>query len=637
MILLGITTKVRQIPWKEFVKKQLMKIVGIIIIISMVLFIIQLSNNITPDRNELNPESIIGFDNSTYLLLIITSSTLFLFVLFIFTKFIFIDNKEEFGIDSYRSWRSILVFFLVIAFISAVYLLLDSSLVNIYLVTGPVDLVWYLDNVLGMSMPGIGADTNRLAYAQIRSMWFFGFYIFMIVFPIIMFISILTRYGRTELFEREHKDENNKSVIVQLLKFVLFIFTPVIEIFLVFLLISVSENTLLFIFVFLWILGLALWWLYTLFLIIFRTVKFTAWLSYANFKLIFPIIGLFYLLPGILWSIWDLIKIFFSKSITDTIHDHLLQSDLNNKEINFDSLSFSDYLDIVVKTITFNFTPFDHTIYRILQLDFVIIVGISAIIIGLAEGYSILAIVKSLTKGVSIARTGKVASSSAPKLIVITSRILMLSVWMSLIWDKFLSLYDFVKEEFITIVLPDIPYLPIISYLFQFVNEIISYSEFLVPLAILLIPLFVILISSFKFLSVSIVIERLKHDTQIFFLLISSAFVLITTQILQDITEAFSSDTGQTSFMPFAFATKGNLLPWASKVFENLEAGAFYIGLLIALYIGLKYLMNYIKKKLFKSELVEEIKKSSIESDNMESILENGINNGSNTEYSNKS
>ena len=182
MILLGITTKVRQIPWKEFVKKQLMKIVGIIIIISMVLFIIQLSNNITPDRNELNPESIIGFDNSTYLLLIITSSTLFLFVLFIFTKFIFIDNKEEFGIDSYRSWRSILVFFLVIAFISAVYLLLDSSLVNIYLVTGPVDLVWYLDNVLGMSIPGLGANTDRLAYAQIRSMWFFGFYIFLIVF-----------------------------------------------------------------------------------------------------------------------------------------------------------------------------------------------------------------------------------------------------------------------------------------------------------------------------------------------------------------------------------------------------------------------------------------------------------------------
>jgi hypothetical protein len=603
---MGIKTAVKQIPWKEFFIQQLVKILGIIIVILMVLFIIQLSSEITPNVDELNPDEVIGFDTSTYLLLILTSSLLFIFVVITFTKLILFDNKKEFGIDSFKSWRSILVFFLVINFISAVYLLLDSSLINVYLITGPVDVIWILTNNFGIQFPSVGLAINRLAYAQIRSLWFFGFYLIMIIFPIIMFVSILTRFGRTELFEREHKDEKQRSVLTQIGKVILFIFTPIIEIFLIFLFTASSDNFLSAIFVILLILGLALWWFYNLFLLIFRTVRFTAWFSYANFLLIFPIIILFYLVPVFLWTLWDTIKILSSGSVFDTIHSHIVQSDLHNQVFNIQALNLTDILTIAFKTLIFNATPFDHTVYRILQLDFVIIVGISAIVIGLAEGYSVVAIFKALTRGVSIAKTGRVASKSAPKLIVITSRLLMLSVWLTLIWDKFLVLYDFVKEEFINIILPDLPFFPVISYVFQFASRILSLSDLLVPLAILLVPLFVILISSFKFLSVTLIIERLKHDTQIFFLLISSAFVLITTQILQDITDAFRDQPEQLQFMPFAFATQGNLLPWASKVFENLEAGAFYIGLFIALGIGIKYLMNYLRKRGKKEKIPPE-------------------------------
>ncbi|MFW9928064.1 MAG: hypothetical protein ACFFD1_01580 [Candidatus Thorarchaeota archaeon] len=595
---MGISNNIKQLPWKEFLKNQIVKVIGILIMIFMVLYIIQLSAQLTPDRNQLNPDNIIGFNNSIYWSLIITSSVLFIFVVLVFTKLILFDNKEEFGIESFKSFKSILIFFLVVTFLCAVYLLLDSSLVNIYLVIGPVDVVWILHNRLGLNVPGLTGNVDRLAYAQIRSLWFFGFYIIMILFPILMFIIILTRIGRKKLFVKEETEPKQKSDTLIITRICIFLFTPFVEIFVFFLLVSNIGQTFMFLILLAIFLVLLFWWIYNLLILLFKTVKFTAWFSYGNFLLISPIILIFYVLPVVLWTVWDMAKIYVSNSIVETIHDHIVQSDLHSiTYLPISTYSIQDQLTIIIKTLIFNATPFDHSIYRILQLDFVIIVGLSAIIIGLAEGYSIVAILKALTKGVSIAKTGKIATQSSPKLIVMTSRLLMLGVWMSLIWDKFISLFNIVKEEFPSIHLPDINFLPITAYLYQITNNLLRFSEFLLPLAILLLPLFLIFMSSFKFLSVTIVIEKVKGDIELFFLLMSSAFVLIVTQILGDITSSFTNDPGQIKFMPFAFATQSNLLPWATKVFENLEAGAFYIGVFIALIVGLKEIKEYLQKR----------------------------------------
>ncbi|MHA2366723.1 MAG: hypothetical protein ACXAC7_22410, partial [Candidatus Hodarchaeales archaeon] len=543
-------------------------------------------------------------------LLIITSSTLFVLVIVAFSKLVFFDHREDFGIVSLKSWRALFFFLLVVSFISAVYLLLDSALVNIYMITGPVDVIWGIEKFI-IDLPVVTLNTDREAYSLIRSLWFFGFFVILLVFPIGMFFIILTRLGRTTLFEREHKDEEKKSVIKQLFIMALFLFTPIIEIFLL-LILSTSPPPAIAIVVFLLAGILAIWWLFQLILLIWKTVKFSAWFSYANLLLIFPMILIFYVLPVLIWTAWDLILIYSKESLVDTIHELITYSDLKGST---SILSDFTAMEIFTSTLLYNATSLEAALPRIIQLDFVIIVGVSAMVIGLAEGYSIVAIFRALTRGASIARSGRIMKTSSPKMVVIASRLVMLGVWFGFLWDKFLVLYQFFVEEFD---MPEIDFPRLFSYVIDFVDYLESFNDLFLALALMLVPLYFIITSSFKFLSVTLVVEKVKHDTQISFLLISSAFVLICTTILQDISAFFeNSDSNQLAYMPFFFANDENLLPWASKVFENLEAAAFYGGVLIALVITLRGLTNYLIKRYRKEETpltkIEDIQKETRE------------------------
>ena len=144
-------------------------------------------------------------------------------------------------------------------------------------------------------------------------------------------------------------------------------------------------------------------------------------------------------------------------------------------------------------------------------------------------------------------------------------------------------------------------------------NKFSNYNLFLAPVLLLIIT------SAFKFLSVTLVLDKFKQDTQVFFLLISSAFLLIITQILLDISSGLNLDQ---NFLPFAlFPREIFNFQWASEVFENLEAFAFYGGVLIAFYLLFRSLLGKIKQRFSKQEesaleKIESIQENtSIESD----------------------
>lgn len=595
---------IETIPWKKYLIQTANKIIVGLIILILFLLIDYFSSKITPDRtHDLYAQNIVGIFDSTHIILIILSSTLFILVLGAFIKTLFIDNRVEFGLTNFKTKRTIFLFILVVSFISAVYVLLDVALTNIYMIIGPVDAVWAINNLLNISIPTITASTDRLAYAQIRTYYFFGFYFFMLIFPIFMFVSLLTRFGRHKVFKKPEEVELHEKE-TSTLRVLAFIFGPVIAIFLFGLANSSIMTGNFKTIIFTLLLMFVVWWLYQLLKLILKGLKVTAFFSYANLIIFFPLIFLFYVFPVLLWSGWDLFKIISMNGSTAETSLTELHTPLAHTVLHLSSMSIPDFLNLVFQLITTNMTY----VLRILQLDFVFVVGLSALAIGFAEGYSIIAIFSALFKGVSIARTGRVATQSSPKLIVMTSRLLMFGAWLAFFWDRIVISIDVMKTYF-SMYFPFVIHikLPRVFEIFSQLNINIDFSflGFILDISILIIPLYYIIMSSFKFLSVSLIIDKTKRDQQIFFLLISAAFVLITTNILQDITASVQVNLpGELLFLPTSSELARFFISYADKLFEFLESSSFFAGVLVALYIFLKN----IKKKLQERKHENEIK-----------------------------
>lgn len=603
-------TIIERIPWKKYIPKIFGKIVLGLIILVIFILIAYFSSKITLDRNEYNPPYIIGIFTQTYLILIILSSTLFILVLAAFVKTLFFDHREEFGLTNLRTKRVFFVFLLVVSFISAVYTLLDIALQNVYMTLGPVDVIWAIDNILNISLPTITANTDRLAYSQIRGYYFIAFYLFMLIFPIFMFLALLTRYGRNKVFKKpEQLAQRNKET--PFLKIFGVLFGPILIVFFLYLALGTGMTTVPRFILLISLVIFAIWWVYQLIKLLLKGLKLSAYVSYSNVIIFFPLLFLFYLFPVILWTGWDLFEIYSMGG--STAHTSLteLGTPLANTVINFHTLSLQGYWGLVVQIFLVNAVY----IVRILQLDFVFVVGLSAIAIGFSEGYSIIAIFTSLFKGVNVARTGRVATQSSPKLVVMATRIIMLGAWISFFWDRIVIIIELLKEY----ALMYFPYLKNIQLprIFEIFSNLnlnlhLNFLGYVLPLTILIIPLYYILMSSFKFLGVSLIVDKTKGDQQIFFLLISAAFVLITTNILTDISAyiaamASTLPPGTPSFTVFLPTTGfwNKYLFWSDKIFEFLESTAFFGGLLVAVVVTLRNL----KKKLQKREVEQEIEK----------------------------
>ena len=592
---------IERIPWKTYLKSILIKLGLIIIMAILFLLIVYYSSKITPDLfAEDNPDNVIGFNSSTYILLIIISSTLFLLVLGSFIKTLFFDHKDEFGINDYTSTKTVILGILIVSFISAVYVLLDVALRNVYLTTGPVDVIWILDNNFNLDIPTITSSTNRLAYAHIRSFYFIGFYIIMLIFPVIIFFILLTRFGRSKLFKEEPEEFGKKKSHLEEKAFnaLGIIFAPFLVLFLISVMITSNLGGFTGNVLAISILGIAVWWIYQVIMLFIKGLKLGAFFSYANIILFFPIIFLFYILPVLLWTGWDLFKIYSMNGSTIETAFTELHTTLDNSVIDIAHLSLDGFINLVIQSLTINAVY----VLRIIQLDFVFIIGVSAIAIGFAEGYAIISIFRALLKGASIAKTGRVASKSAPKMVVMASRLVMIGAWLTFFWDRIIITIDVIKEEFV-VYFPWILNIHIprfFSFVFDFKFDI-DLGFVILPLALLGIPLYYVFISAFKFLSVGLIVDKAKGDAQVFYLLISSAFVLITTNILQDIQATSLKNYGvsEEQFLPMVLLGDKQkvFFSFANKLFESMESFAFYVGVLFA--FGL-LLRSILKKYVFK-------------------------------------
>ena len=147
--------------------------------------------------------------------------------------------------------------------------------------------------------------------------------------------------------------------------------------------------------------------------------------------------------------------------------------------------------------------------------------------------------------------------------------------------------------------LPDLSLPRIFEVLFGYTVDLNDLGGVFIALSLLIVPLYFIITSSFKFLSVSIVAEKTKNDTQAFFFLISSAFILIVSQILADIAaiddfkpKNRDDPAGKfNSFLPLSSLNTRDAFSFISNIFEGLEAIGFYAGAIFSLFLLLKLLL----------------------------------------------
>lgn len=553
-----IAEEIRQIPWKEYLKSQIIKVLGFIVVAILIVGVMIVCQDIDLETA--------SYADTRYLIAITLSSIAFILVLIGFSKIILFDMSSEFGLKDEATdeivydVRFFLFATLALSFCSAIYLLLDVFLQDAYLELLPVLLMELVFEQSNAYIPYLSDISGREFYQTARNIYFGFFFLIIIIFSVLVFLSILTTLARKRVasrFQREEEideEEENKRVY----KVLAWLGAPFFGIFLSSFL-STPLSTLATII----LLIIAVWWVYqllkTFFMILWRGMKITAFITSVNLLLILPLILVLYLTPVILWAIWDV----FVNPATAV-------------GMTFESLPllWESFL-----TNAFDFL-------RILQLDFVIITMIATFVVGFAEGFAIIAIFSAIGRGVEVARTGEVLTRSPPKVIVLSKYLIMLSVWLGLSWNSLLGIWNMLVER-LRVTLPPIN-IPSIFYLI-YSRIIIPLSEMLVEISpllqhvpLLIIPLYFIVSGAFKFLSVTLITPRVKERLSVFFLLISTAFVLIVTNILGDI-YLIQRAPDYEGVQDAPLMGLENILTSAVEVFQYVEAIAFYAGFIFGI------------------------------------------------------
>ncbi|MHA2295143.1 MAG: hypothetical protein ACXAEU_13630 [Candidatus Hodarchaeales archaeon] len=560
----GTKEVIQRVPWKEYFFSLVYKLLGFLVIALLLIGCIIFSQSIDLTN--------ITLGDPIFLITIALSSICYILVLVGFTKIILFDMANEFGLRDEKTGKIVFdaKFFLfaalIISFCSAIYTLLDVFLKEAYLQLLLFILTDWVLVTINVNIPGLTDKVGLEYYQTIRNIYFDTFFLVIIGFSVLVFLAILTTLARMRIQNRfkdeeTYEEEEEKSWF---LKFLLWIAIPPMSAIFI-----VSQNNLLanpvyrFMtpFLFIILLVFIIWWLYQIIKAIFKIlrkgVEITAFLTSVNFLLIFPLVFVFYIFPVLLWTGWDV----------------LLAITANPS---FDISQILNHSWYVLTQVRW------YDIQSIFYLDFVFITIIATLIVGFAEGFAVLAIFSAISRGVAVARTGRIIARSPPKVMVISKYLLLLAVWLSLVWENFRGIWEMLVIE-LQIALPDIT----IPRLFYTIYEgiITPLSEWVAvywpifkDIPFLILPLYFILAASFKFLSVTLVTPLVKDRLLTFFLLISTAFVLIITQVLGDIYDPNMNipDAPLIQFAP--------VLTYAVQVFTYVEAIAFYAGFLFGLF-----------------------------------------------------
>jgi hypothetical protein len=541
--------KISRIPWKEYLSRQFVKLFGLIVVTILLIAIMVISDGI----GELTD---VTYENTDYTLIIILSSLCFFLVLLGFSKIVLFDMAEEFGLRDedgkmVYNLRFYLFTLLAISFCSSIYLLLDVFLQDTYLEIFPVVLMRFIIDSFELDIPGLSDIEGREFYQTARNLYFGFFFVVIILFSILVFLIILTTFARRRVvgkFKKEEELEEEKEGVRTIYKLFVWILIP----FLSYFVIALQETSLGSIASILYLLA-AIWWIYqvlkVIFLIVWRGMKITAFITSVNLLVVVPLVVVLWILPAFMWGIWDTIEL-----MSDT------------------TLAISEAITSFIEFLVVRLTDFEN----IVKLDFIIITIIATLVVGFAEGFAFIAIFSALSRGIEVARTGRVLARSPPRVMVFSKYLLMFGVWFSLLWDSFAGIIEMLKEQLQIDLGIEVP-----KFFFSFYHEvIIPISEWLATiwptleaLPYLILPIIFIFSGAFKFLSVTLVTPRVKDRTEVFFLLISTAFVLIITNILGDIYELGIPDAPLLSLSGLT-----TILSSAVGIFENVEAVAFYAG-----------------------------------------------------------
>jgi hypothetical protein len=559
---------ITRIPWREYLVSQIYKIIGFVVLAILIIGTMIFSEQIT----DLETMTI---EDPIYVITVALSSICFILVLIGFSKIVLFDMASEFGLRDEETDKMIydsrffLFAALALSFCSAIYLLLDVFLQNTYLEILPVLVMEWVLVATETEIPGFtDIGRGREFYQTAQNIYFAFFFIVIIVFSVLVFLSILTTLGRNRVasrfkkVEEEEEEEENR----RLYKVLAWLLIPFVISFL-FSLLPTGIGPI----VGIVILVLSVWWLYqllkTIFLIFWRGFKITAFITSVNALLIIPLVLVLYGLPVISWTFWDIWL--------------LIQEGTISLEI--------------PRIIEAGFPLFQNRltdIASIIQLDFIFITIIATFIVGFAEGFAIVAIFSAIFRGVEVARTGQIIARSPPKVMVISKYIIMLGVWFSLVWDSFISIIQMLKEHFAFTFDFEIPSLIFLIYN-EIINPLVAWFETFMPMfryiPFLLLPLYFIVAGAFKFLSVTLVTPRVKERLSAFFLLISTAFVLIITNILGDI-YLIQRDPDFTGIQDAPLMGLQNIFSSAVEVFQYVEAIAFYGGF----FFGLLWVIQHV-------------------------------------------
>ncbi|MFX0115295.1 MAG: hypothetical protein ACFFB3_12170 [Candidatus Hodarchaeota archaeon] len=586
----------------KFLRKHVLDATMLLIALISLIGIVFLSRDLVPDRDIVNPENIIGYDTNTHVMIFILSIVAFWLILIVFSKMIFLNRGHDFGIETWSFWRKAIFFIMTLIFVSSVYMLLDVAAINSFLLMGSNTIIWDVRNEFladSAILSEIPSTTNRLAYAQIRAIAFTLFYIALLIFPVMLFLLILTRRGRARLLSPQ-MGTRKYQILKKIFKYITygFLIVGVISIPVFFIVLGLPGNALLFL-IFLIIMGLVV--IGILFVVLYGVLKafdVAKWMLMSNLIMLAPIIFLFFIFPIFTWTLWDIYLILDTGTLDGTIY---VAEDISfvNADVpsNYDlqDMELGDQILFFGRTFYFNFFAYQ----RVLMMDFIIIVGLAALIIGLAEGYSIVAIFSAMFKGVSVARTGQIVQETPPTMVVLTTRLVLLTAWLILVWDNLLTIWQDLLPRF-NISLPEIKAPGVLEVLRSLAAEMLD-VDVLVPFGLLIIPLYFIVSSSLKFFSVTIVSERVKHDANLIFLLTSSAFVLIVTAIFGDIAamDEFKPGGDHNPYLPLSDTPLLPLLPDIIDIIEIILAVSFYLGLIIALL----YFIRFMARRFLKKEM----------------------------------
>ncbi|MFX0052492.1 MAG: hypothetical protein ACFE8U_14500, partial [Candidatus Hermodarchaeota archaeon] len=198
----GIITR---IPWREYLVSQIFKIIGFIVLAILIIGTMIYSGQIT----DLETMTI---EDPIYVITVALSSLCFILVLIGFSKIVLFDMANEFGLRDEETKKMIydsrffLFAALALSFCSAIYLLLDVFLQDTYLEILPVLVMEWVLVATETDIPGLtDIGRGREFYQTARNIYFAFFFIVIIIFSVLVFLSILTTLGRNRVASRFKK------------------------------------------------------------------------------------------------------------------------------------------------------------------------------------------------------------------------------------------------------------------------------------------------------------------------------------------------------------------------------------------------------------------------------------------------